>query len=55
MPHDHHHPSNHTHQPHSAVRGSVDWSLLRVSAAQRMMGAALLLALLWLATGWAVT
>jgi len=48
--HHHHHP---TDQAHPSAR--VAPSLLRLSAAQRLAGAAVVIALLWGAVLWAMT
>ncbi|MEN9709549.1 MAG: hypothetical protein RIQ68_1957 [Pseudomonadota bacterium] len=59
MPHDHHHAhedhhgDHHGHQAHGP-RPALRWSLLRVSAGQRLGGAAALLGLLWLCVRWAL-
>ena len=58
MPHDHAHAHDHHHHPEGhghRARPALRWSVLRASASQRVMGAAALLALLWLATRWAIT
>ena len=52
MPHhDHHHHGAHVHAHHHAPRavaGQPTFSLLRLSAVERVMGAGVLLAVLWL-------
>lgn len=50
--HDHAHPHEHGHGPRRAEPGL---SLLRMSAAQRLGGAAVVLALLWGGVFWALT
>ncbi len=55
MPHDHHHPYKEHHEPHArGPRPALRWSLLRISAGQRLGGAAGLLGLLWLCVHWAL-
>jgi hypothetical protein len=44
MPHDHHHH----HHKHRAVAAAPTFSLLRLSAWQRLAGAALALGVMWL-------
>ncbi len=52
MPHDHQHAHGH-HAVHP--RPALRWSLLRISAGQRLGGAVALLGLLWLCVRWALT
>ena len=60
--HAHHHEHDHSAQSHAqshaqdhALRQAAGLSLLRMSAAQRLMGAGALVALLWLGVFWALT
>lgn len=60
MPHDHHHTHEGPHEaPHEHAahghRPALRWSLLRVSAGQRLGGAAALLGLLWICVRWALS
>jgi hypothetical protein len=53
MPHHHHPPHPHAHTHHHAhaihaVAGKPTFSLLRLSAAERLLGSALLIGGLWL-------
>ena len=50
--HDHH---NHTHAARPASHVATRLSLLRMSAGQRLIGAAALSAMLWLGVYWALT
>jgi hypothetical protein len=45
--HPHHHPAGHAHPP-----AALSLSILRLSAAQRLSGAAVLAALIWAAVYW---
>jgi hypothetical protein len=47
--HHHHHPAGHAHPP-----ASVSPSILRLSAAERLATALLLIALIWVAVYWAM-
>ena len=48
--HHHHHPQGHAHPP-----ASVAPSILRLSAAERIAAAALLIAVLWVSVYWAMS
>lgn len=50
--HDHH---NHTHAARPASHVAARLSLLRMSAGQRLIGAVMLSAILWLGVWWALT
>ncbi len=58
MPHDHSHARHQHHKGHDhpahGPRPGLRWSLLRLSAGQRLGGAAALLGLLWLCVRWAL-
>jgi len=58
MPHDHSHAHHQEHEGHDhpahGPRPALRWSLLRISAGQRLGGAAALLGLLWLCVRWAL-
>lgn len=47
--HRHHHPAGHAHPP-----AALTFSILRLSALQRLAGAAALAALIWAAVYWAM-
>lgn len=53
--HDHTHHDHHTHAARPASHVATRLSLLRMSAGQRLIGAVLLSAILWLGVWWALT
>ena len=60
QPHHHHdhthaHHHDHTHAARPASHVAARLSLLRMSAGQRLIGAAMLSAVLWLGVYWALT
>lgn len=55
QPHHHNHGHERAHAARPASRVAERLSLLRMSAGQRLLGAAMLCAILWLGVWWALT
>jgi hypothetical protein len=51
----HHHPHHHHHPGHGHPPAAISPSLLRLSAAERLAGVAVVVALLWGAVLWAMS